>query len=187
MPDYIPKMTVEVQSTHVYFYAEVDSDRCLALTQELISLDSQLRNEAETRRLEPGGIPIWLHIHTPGGDLMAAFAVADAIASLKTPVHSVAEGMCASAGTILSMACHKRFITPNTFMLIHQLSSWVGGTHEQIKDAVKLHDKLMDRAVRFYVEHSKMDEKTVRRTLKHDSWFSADEALAVGIADEVYR
>lgn len=187
MSDPMPKMTVEVHSTHVYFYADVDSDRCLALIQELQSLDSQLRNEADTRRLPQGTVPIWLHINTSGGDLMSAFGLADLITSLQTPVYSVAEGMCASAGTIISMACQKRYITPNSFMLLHQLSAGMFGTHEETKDQMKLQRALMDRMVKFYVARSGLGEKAVRQILKHDTWMDADAALAAGIVDEVYR
>jgi ATP-dependent protease ClpP protease subunit len=42
--------------------------------------------------------------------------------------------MAASAATIISVAGTKRFITPSSYMLIHQLSTFMSGNFEQLKE-----------------------------------------------------
>jgi len=67
-------LTVESTGNHVYFYADVDSDRCLALLREIRYIDADLRQEYASRDLEGAGyppVPIWLHIHSYGGSLFA--------------------------------------------------------------------------------------------------------------------
>jgi len=106
-----PKLTVESFDNHIYFYANVDSDRCLAMMREIREIDSKLRRERETRDI-PNKVeltPIWLHIHSGGGELFAGLAVADQLARIRTPIYSIVEGVCASAATLISMACTKRF------------------------------------------------------------------------------
>ena len=64
-------------------------------------------------------IPIYLHINSFGGSLYDAYAAVDTIKNLRVPIYSVIESCAASAGTIISVVCNKRFIGENAHMLIH--------------------------------------------------------------------
>lgn len=182
------KLTVETIDNHIYFYSEVDSDRCLALVKSLREIDSRLRNEHSSRSLsaqEYPYVPIWLHINSPGGALFTAFGVADQIATLKTPVLSVVEGYAASAATILSLSCTKRFILANSFMLIHQLSSGHWGKYEEFKDEMKLLDMAMRNLTNFYVKRTKINVDMLQDFLKRDSWFNAEQCVELGLVDAI--
>jgi ATP-dependent protease ClpP protease subunit len=182
----IPRLTVETVDNHIYFYADVDSDRCLALIRSIRETDSRLRGEYLSRDLEGmPATPIWLHIHSYGGDLFTGFSVADQLKMIQTPIYSIVEGICASAGTLISMSCVKRYILPSSFMLIHQLSGLKWGTHEQFKDEMTLQNKAMDRLVEFYAAHSKTSADEIRSMLTRDFWMDAEAAVKQGFADEV--
>ena len=51
------KLTVETSANHVYFYANVDTDRCLAMIKEVKDLDNTLRNERLTRNIPEADKP----------------------------------------------------------------------------------------------------------------------------------
>lgn len=122
-----PKLTVESIDNHVYFYAVVDSDRSLALMRVIREIDVKLENEHGSRNLPPDfpRTPIWLHIHSYGGELFAGLGVADQLQGIRTPIYSIVEGCTASAATLIAMACTRRYIMPTAFILIHQLSSFM--------------------------------------------------------------
>ena len=67
--------------------------------------DSWLRNERLTRSIpdEHPLVPIWLHVQSYGGDLLAGFSAADQLATIPTPIYSIVEGVCASAATVISI------------------------------------------------------------------------------------
>ncbi len=178
--------TVEAADNHVYFYADVSSDRTLQLIRTLREKDAALRAEAISRGLD-SPTPIWLHINSYGGSLFTAFSIADQIALLKTPVYSIVEGICASAATLISLSCSKRYILPNSFMLIHQLSSFMWGTHEQFKDEMEVQNKLMTRLVNFYTARTHAKEEEIRAMLVRDYWMDAEEALKRGLVDDILR
>ncbi len=178
--------TVEAADNHIYFYSDVSSDRSLQLIRSLREKDAVLRSEAISRGVD-NPTPLWLHINSYGGSLFTAFSVADQIALLKTPVYSVVEGICASAATLISLSCTKRYILPNSFMLIHQLSSFMWGTHEQFKDEMEVQNKLMTRLINFYTTRSKAKEDELRAMLTRDYWMDADEALKLGMVDDILR
>ncbi|MBZ0277806.1 MAG: ATP-dependent Clp protease proteolytic subunit [Anaerolineae bacterium] len=183
-----PRLTVETVDNHIYFYADVDSDRCLALMRAIRNADTDLRTEHLSRGLEGTPLtPIWLHIHSYGGDLFTGFSMADQLKMIKTPIYSVVEGICASAATLIAMSCVKRYILPSSFVLIHQLSGFVWGTHEQFKDEMTLQNKAMDRLVQFYAAHSKTGEEQIRSMLTRDFWMDAETCVEMGFADEVLR
>ncbi len=185
----VPKLTVETIDNHVYFYAVVDTDRCLALVRTLRELDSKLRNESSSRSLPAGHppTPIWLHIQSGGGGIHSGLSVADQLPLIQTPIFSVVEGYCASAATLISMSATRRFIMPRAFMLIHQVSSFAWGKYEEFKDEVHILDMIMDSLVDFYAAKSKLKRREIKERLKRDSWFSAEEAIAAGLADEILR
>jgi ATP-dependent protease ClpP protease subunit len=92
----------------------------------------------------------------------------------KIPFVSIIEGCAASAATIISMVCHKRYCTSNSFMLIHQLSSGASGKYEEMKDDFMNDTKLMELLYKLYLEHTTMDIKTIKKVFSPYlmvSWF----------------
>ncbi|MDZ4671002.1 MAG: Clp protease ClpP [Phototrophicales bacterium] len=180
------RLTVETIDNHIYFYADVDSDRCLALIRAVRETDSTLRNEHLSRGLEGQPLtPIWLHIHSYGGDLFTGFSIADQLRMIKSPIYTIVEGICASAATLIAMTGTKRYMLPSSFMLIHQLSSMVWGTHENFKDEMALQQKAMDRLINFYATRSNASAEKIREMLTRDFWMDAESCIENGFIDEI--
>lgn len=182
-------LTVETVDNHIYFYATVDDDRCLDLIKQIKELDKKLIQERLSRDLPEDYpyTPIWLHINSPGGSPFSAFAVIDQFGKITSPLWSIAEGVTASAATLIHLACDKRYMQRNAYMLIHQLHSMAWGmySYEQQKDDMVLSDMLMDNFNEFYVEHSGMSIEDVSARLKRDSWLNAKMCLELGLVDEI--
>lgn len=177
-------MTVETVDNHIYFYSRVNADRTLDLIKRIRETDTRLRNEQISRNV-PESTPIWLHIQSPGGGLFAGLSVSDQLKQIKTPIYSIVEGYCASAATLISMSCNKRFIQPSAFVMIHQLSSIAWGKYSDIIDEVHLLDMAMHRLEQFYIEHSNLNEKVVKELLSRNSWFNAMECIEHGLVDQL--
>ena len=131
--------------------------------------------------------PIVLHLTTLGGVVHAALGMVDRIKRMKVPVHTVVAGYVASAGTLLSMCGAKRFITPSSFMMVHELRSGFWGKYSDTREHLGNMDKLMALIVRFYTTHSKLPEAGLQELLSRDRDWDADESLAHGLVDEVLR
>ena len=172
------------EHNHVYFYTEIDRNS--------VSKLNTLIREAEEHciitalRLHIDSVPIYLHIYSNGGYIHAAFASIDVIKSCRTPVYSVIEGATASAGTLISIVCSKRFIRPTAYMLIHQLSGECWGKMNEIKDEYKNLTELMNRITDIYKTHTTLSSKKLKKLLKHDLWLSAKKSLKYGLVDELF-
>lgn len=183
------ELTVESVGTHLYFYSEVTPGKCLELIKKLKETDEMLRNERLSRSIPNNyeRTPIWLHIMSAGGDLFAALSIADQLATIKTPVFSIVEGYAASAATIISMVCSRRYIMPSAFMMVHELSSIAWGKYSEMQDDMHILDMLMETVTNFYAAHSCLSKKRIRKLLRRDSWFDAAAALEAGFVDEVMK
>lgn len=122
--------------------------------------------------------PTHLHIHSYGGELLAGLSGADSI--LSQNVHTHIEGGAASS------VCGKhRTITPHSFMLIHQLSTGFWGKYMDIEDFKGSMDRFMDSVINIYDKQAKFPKVKLKEVLRHDLWFSAEEALKFGLVDEI--
>jgi len=169
------------KDNHIYFYTGVDQESCLDLNRKINELNKELLKYAIEFDCEPPNI--YLHINSYGGCLFSAFSVIDTIKNSRVPIVSIVEGNAASAATMISMACHKRYITPNSFMLIHQLSSASSGKYEALKDEFLNDTKLMERIYKLYREHTSMNDKKIKASLERDIWWDSDECIAAGLVD----
>lgn len=131
--------------------------------------------------------PIKIFINSNGGDIFAAIPLIDAICSSKIPIETYVEGIAASAASLISMCGHKRFITKNSFMLIHELRSGIEGTYSDIIEEKENCDKIMKIIKELYMEKSgaKMTKKTLNKILKKDILLSSSECLELGLIDQV--
>jgi ATP-dependent protease ClpP protease subunit len=174
----------EVDKNHIYFYCDVTKKTCLMLNKKINELNKTLLIQSIDLDSEP--IPIYLHINSFGGSLFAAFSSIDTILNSKVPIISIIEGGAASAATIISMVCHKRLMTQNSYMLIHQLSSGMCGKFEELKDDFINDAKLMKLLYKLYYEHTNMGINKIKKILKRDLWLEYDECLKLGLVDACY-
>jgi ATP-dependent Clp protease protease subunit len=175
---------IERDCNHVYFYGEVNRENIFDLT--LLIKEAEEENILTSHKLNIEKIPIYLHISSYGGSIFDAFTLIDVIKSCKVPIHSIIEGASASAATIISIVAEKRYIRPNGYMLIHQLSSGCWGKMNEIEDEFKNLNHLMDKIKSMYLEHAKIPKKELVEILKHDLWMDAQKCIKYGLIDEIW-
>ena len=196
------KALVSVIDTDIYFNGPIDMDSMSKLTSELVKLESKIMKESRKIRrkidelkdldndlctVEVKFKPIYLYITSGGGVVHQALAVYDLIRDMRVPVYTVCKGFVASAATLISMAGKKRFITPNSYMLIHQISSTHWGKFSQISDQYENSRVIMEHLKRLYTEHTKIGLEELDEILKHDISWSAPICLEKGLVTELFR
>lgn len=179
---------VYLKQNHLYFHEGVDEDsvdQVKKLMREYFDKCQRVKNNSSYAVFTPK--PLFLHIYSPGGDVHAGLSLYDFIIEYNKslPVYTIVEGMAASAATIISIAGSKRYITPNSYMLIHQLSTYFGGNFEQIKDEFGNCEKIMKQLKDIYANRTKLNRKQLNDILKRDVNWSADECIKYGLVDEI--
>ena len=129
--------------------------------------------------------PICLYLTTNGGIIHAAFSVVDTIKSLLVPVHTYVSGYVASAGTLISLAGARRFITSNSFMMIHEVRSGFWGRYSDARVEHENLTRLMEHISKYYLENTKLTRERLTEMLRVDTDLTASECLALGLVDIV--
>jgi ATP-dependent Clp endopeptidase proteolytic subunit ClpP len=178
------KFVSVIDNNELYFYNDVNTESALVVNKTLSDLARQLLIAKITFDLQETP-HIKLHINSDGGEVFGALSIVDRIQSSKVPVHSYAEGLVASASTLISVSCHKRYIRKNTILLIHQVRSWFEGTYEDFNDEKQNMDLIMKVVKDIYLKHTKFTEDELNTLLKRDIYLNAEDAIKYGLADEI--
>jgi ATP-dependent Clp protease protease subunit len=130
---------------------------------------------------------IFLYINSPGGSITAGMAIYDTMQYVPNDVVTVGIGMCASMGQFLltSGAKGKRFITPNTRVLLHQPSGGFGGTAADIQTQAFLINDMKKKLAAITAKQTGNTVDQVMADGDRDRWFTAQEALDYGFVDHI--
>ena len=172
----------KIIENNLYFYGDITESNILELNATLHELDKKLSVTNVFLDIRP---VINLHINSYGGSLFAGLATVDVIRNLNSEVHSYVEGAAASAATIISVACTKRFIGKYSKMLIHQLSSGLYGKYNELEDDMENNKHLMSTIKDIYKQHTTIPMKKLNEILQHDLWFDSKTCLDYGLVDEI--
>lgn len=130
-----------------------------------------------------------LLINSPGGELSSAFALIELMQGSRIPVRTVGLGEICSAGLIIFMSGHKghRLLTPTCSIMSHHFSAGVAGNYHELLNANKEWGFVHKRIVNQYMKCTGLSEEAVREKLipSHDVFLSPEEALELGLADEI--
>jgi ATP-dependent Clp protease, protease subunit len=130
---------------------------------------------------------IRLYINSPGGSAYAGFAIYDAMQFVKADVQTYAVGMAMSAGALILAggAPGKRFVLPNSKVMIHQGSAGANGTPADIQIAAREILSLTRKYAEILARHTNRDVEEVMRDIDRDRFLGPDEAVDYGLADRV--
>jgi ATP-dependent Clp protease protease subunit len=174
---------IAVHENKIYYYAGVNRDSASELNKKIGELESKSLTLANNLDIDPPTLR--LMINSGGGSITAGISSMDTILRTKVPVHTYVDGFCASAATFLSVVGSCRFMSRNSYMLIHQLSSSLWGKYSEIEDEKKNLDLMMETIKNVYSEYTKVPMKKLDEILKHDLLWDAKTCLKYGLVDEV--
>ena len=128
-----------------------------------------------------------LYINSPGGSVSAGLAIYDTMQFIKPDVSTLCTGLAASMGAFLlaAGAKGKRFVLPNSRVMIHQPS---GGFSGQASD-IEIHAKevlyLKRRLNEMMALHTGQTMEVIERDTDRDNFMGAEEAVKYGLIDKV--
>ena len=132
---------------------------------------------------------IKLYINSPGGSVYDGLAIIDTMNYIKPDVQTIGIGLQASMGAML-LSCGakgKRFVLPNSRIMIHQPSSGTQGKITDQEIALKEGIYLKKKLAEIFAENTGKDLKQVEKDMDRDNWMSAEEAKEYGIVDEIIK
>lgn len=130
---------------------------------------------------------IKLYINSPGGSVTAGLAIYDTMQYIKPDVQTICIGMAASMAAVLlaAGAKGKRFVLPNSEVMIHQIMGGAEGQATDIKIRAERILKMKKRLNEMLAKHTGQKIDKVEKDTDRDYFMDPKEAIAYGLADKM--
>lgn len=129
--------------------------------------------------------PIKIFINSDGGSVDTVLHVIDMIRLSKTPVYTIGMGRVYSAGGLLLMAGHKRYIFSHTSCLIHDGSSGAIGSIGKMLDNLEFTKRMEEKMKQYILTSTHITEEMYDQNYRRDWFMFSEEMIELGIADEI--
>ena len=160
----------------VYLGTEIDDGVANVIVAQLLHLES-----------DDSDLPIDLYLNSPGGSMTAMLAIYDTMQFIQARVTTTCVGQAASAAAVLLAAGEPghRFILPHGRVLLHQPSAQGQGTLPDLvlhaREIVRIRAQMEEVLSR----HTGQTQERLRVDTDRDKIFTAEDARAYGIVDEI--
>lgn len=180
---YVPTRTIIMEGSPFDMMPGVDDHMWKRLTAALEILEHSPRGENQNP-------DITIEMNNPGGDAYHMFAIYDRIRDCESPVVIVASGYVMSAATIIFQAADRRLMRENATMMLHYGSDFFEGHSKDFKEWAKESDRICTRMEDIYLakihkKHPKFSRSHLKKMISFDKFMTAQEAVDLGLADEV--
>ena len=164
-----------------YIDFEVEEDYSL---MELGKIIIQMNMEEKDLKKEDLK-PVFLYIHSYGGDLEQAFWFSDLLLSSRIPIVTIAMGVAMSAGFLIFCAGHKRLAFRHSQLLVHSGSAGFQGTAEKIEEAQKNYKKQINDMKEYILSRTEIPEKIFNKNKSKDWYLTAGELVEYKVVDKL--
>lgn len=134
-----------------------------------------------------GGKDVTVRINSGGGDVFAAHAIHNQLASYKGKVTVIIDGLAASAATIVAMAGDEIIMPANAMMMIHNPAVMLDGmnTAAELSSIAAALDKIKGSIVAAYLKRCKASSEELAAMMDAETWMGAQECLDKGFVDTI--
>lgn len=131
------------------------------------------------------GGTIHLRINSPGGDVFAAQAIVQAIRDTGAKVIAHIDGVAASAATVIASASDEVEMSDGAMYMIHCAWTVAIGNASDLAATSALLDKTDGVIAGQYAKRSGKSSDDMKALMNAETWFTAEEAVEIGLVDRV--
>lgn len=133
--------------------------------------------------------PLLVIINSPGGSVFEGWRLFDELRAASLLGHKVTtrvRGIAASMAAVLVQAGDERVIGPESYMMIHEPSSFAFGKAFEVKEQAVLMDRFTEQIAQKFAERSGKKVKEMKALFERtDAWLSAAECVKHGFVDRI--
>lgn len=140
----------------------------------------------DLRAMDDGVSPVIAAFNSIGGDLFDGLAMHNALSRLGERCTGRVDALAASAASVAVCGAHRVVIAANAMLMIHNPYTYAGGDAEDFRRVADVLDQTLEAIIAAYkAKAPDIDDAELRRMVNAETWLTANEALALGLADEV--
>ena len=126
-----------------------------------------------------------LHINSPGGDVFEGLAILNTLRQFDGIVNVIVDGLAGSAASFIAMVGKSVTMSKNSMMVIHDAIGACIGNAAEMQAFTDLLEKTSINVSSIYAGKAGGSAEDWRAAMIAESWYTADEAVKVGLADNV--
>lgn len=126
---------------------------------------------------------IRVRINSPGGDVFAGLAIFNALNGHAAAIEVHVDGLAASAASIIAMAGDEVVMEAGTFLMVHKAWTIMIGNADEMRDLAGVLDKIDGELAGIYARRAGVDRAEAEAWMAAETWFTAEDAIAAGLAD----
>jgi ATP-dependent protease ClpP protease subunit len=130
------------------------------------------------------GKDVNVHINSGGGDVFESIAISNLIRSYEGDTNIYVDALAGSGASIIAAAGDKVYMFDNSMQMIHKAWTCVCGNADELRKAATDMDKIDESVKASYSKRFVGTTEELDELLKDESWLTADECIAFGLADE---
>lgn len=140
----------------------------------------------DLRAMDDGVSPVIAAFNSIGGDLFDGLAMHNALRRLGERCTGRIDALAASAASVAVCGAHRVVIAGNAMMMIHNPWTYASGDAEDFRKVADALDQTVEAIIAAYKSKATdIDEAELRRLVDAETWLTANEAVELGLADEV--
>lgn len=126
-----------------------------------------------------------VYIHSRGGDFFEGLAIRNQLKAHSAKVNAYIDGLAASAASLIATGADNIYMPNTSMIMIHNVWVFAAGNAKELRKAATDLDKMSGVGMNAYMERFKGSEDELKALLDDETFMTADEAVALGFADEV--
>lgn len=132
-----------------------------------------------------GANTLTVRINSNGGDAFEGITIMNLLRNHPATVNVVVDGLAASAGSLIAMGGDSLAMAPGSQLMIHRALASVYGNVQDMRETIDILTKLDSSLAAIYQARAGGDLAAWESAMAIETWYSADEAVAAGLADHI--
>lgn len=126
-----------------------------------------------------------INLNSPGGDVFDGIAIYQALLDHPAHVTVKVNGLAASIASVITMAGDRVIMGARSQIMIHEGFTFASGDAQTMRKTADMLDRISDNIAAVYADRAGGEPAIWRNRMREETWYSAEEAVAAGLADEI--
>lgn len=168
-----------------------DGTACVLLYGNIGSYDDDIRSGDIVRELmeiESAYQKVDIRVNSMGGEVYSGIAIFNALRVSKADINIYIDGIAASIASVIASCGKPVHMSRYARLMVHSVSGGCYGNKDEIRQCINEIESLEETLADIYANRCKKTKDEIKQLFFDggEHWFTADEALAMGLVDSIY-
>lgn len=167
----------EAEEVDIQIYDEISSDDFWGDVTTAKAINDEIA--------QANGKPLNIHINSYGGEVFEGFAIYNSLKNYAGKKVVYIDGIAASIASVIAMAGDIVYMNKASMLMIHNASGVAYGNAEEMRKVVNALEQINEVIRDVYKNKSNLDDEQLKKFMDDETYFTPQEAVQYGFADEI--